>query len=130
MIIENSYINSKKDKELAHTDVAIKSLGYPSVHRVFIVQRENGTLYTIWNLISEGTAVTNYTEERYLAAYDELQKNIQRSGNALISAMTADELRKLNLIFVLNQGNTRIFNSLEEMNEPNVAEVIVSYKDF
>lgn len=130
MNYKRNEINPNTDTELAHVDVTINYLAFPSVHRVFIVQREGGSLYTIWNLISSGTAITNYNEQKYLEVYNELEKKVKSLDNPLISHLTANELRNLDLIFILDLDQTRVFNSLNEMNEPTVSKLMVTYKDF
>ena len=129
MLENKSYIKSSADKELGHADVVITNLGMPSVHRVILVQRTDGSLYTVWNSVTEGTAFTNYSNEKYLEVYSQLQKRLAEYLDPTFSYLSADQLRDLDAIFVLDK-KPRIYNSLVELNDDTVSEVKLSFKDY
>lgn len=129
MLEKDSYIKSSTDKELAHADVALKNLGSLSVHQVILIQRLDQSLYTVWNTTTAGTAFTNFSNEKYLEAYSKLASELAEFGGSHLPRLTADHLRKLDAIYVLDH-KPRIFNSLAELNDETVSEVKVIYKDF
>lgn len=109
--------------------MSITNLGMLSVHRVTLVQRQDESFYTVWNLLTEGTAFSNYSNEKYLEAYSQLQKRLAEYENSIFSKLTADQLRKLDAIMIVDE-KPRIFKKLPEINEQSVSEVKVSYEDF
>ena len=129
MLEKDSYIKSSTDTELARADVAVKNLGSLSVHQVILIQRIDQSLYTVWNTTTAGTAFTNFSNEKYSEAYTKLANALAEFGGTLLPQLTADHLRKLDAIYVLDH-QPRIFNSLAELNDDTVSEVKVIYKDF